>query len=66
MLVLINVLSSDIALDYLSDATFGQGTGPIVLDDIGCMGTEETLFDFHTVDCTLTTVYTAKMLQSSV
>ncbi len=26
-------------------ATYGQGTGPITLDDLGCIGTEATLFD---------------------
>ena len=29
----------------LSRAAFGQGTGPIYLDDLRCTGTEATLFD---------------------
>ena len=43
-----------VALGYNS-AFFGQGTGPIVMDDIRCIGNETRLidcpFDEHTADC---------------
>ena len=29
----------------MSVAAYGQGTGPIVLDNLQCTGTEETLFN---------------------
>ena len=39
----------------LSRAAYGQGSGPIVLDDVRCTGTEDRLvdcpYDPSTVDC---------------
>ncbi|XP_030840612.1 deleted in malignant brain tumors 1 protein-like isoform X2 [Strongylocentrotus purpuratus] len=33
------------AVDYVSSAQFGRGTGSILLDDVGCTGNEETLLE---------------------
>ena len=33
------------AIEAVSNAGFGQGTGTIVLDDVGCVGTEPSVFD---------------------
>ena len=33
------------AVQALSRAAFGRGSGPILLDDVFCTGTEETVFD---------------------
>ncbi len=33
------------ALSFTGSASFGQGTGNIVLDDVACTGTEASLFD---------------------
>ena len=51
---LCHVLSLDATA--INMATFGQGTGPIFIDNSACAGTEPNLlacnFDPHTSDCT--------------
>lgn len=49
-----NLLSADATAFGL--AFYGQGSGPIVLDDVACVGTETNIlscpFDNVTTDCT--------------
>ena len=53
-LELANVLSNADA-SALSNAFYGQGTGPILLDDVACTGTQTNIlqctFDTNTADC---------------
>ena len=53
-----NVLPSD-ATAY-SNAHFGQGTGPILLDDVACVGNESRL-----VDCQYTSVHNCAHIEDA-
>jgi len=49
------VLLLTTAATAYSNAFYGQGTGPILMDDVACIGSESDLincpFDNHTGDC---------------
>ena len=55
-LVVCRQLGFRYALDVYGSARYGQGTGPILLDDVDCLGNESSLFScghsgFGTHDC---------------